>query len=133
MLFLTVLLFIILSSGSLQCALNCYDSAAGYSSNTSLVADCHPPVLIELSQSPNCSFCHNGHSASEVAREPVLQSISGGHYLALFSTRCDAPDYRSAEPIEPTFAVLALNIQDTPEILPLSQNLKELRSTILLM
>jgi hypothetical protein len=132
MLFLAVLLFIILSSGSLQCALNCYDRVSQNSLGTTMVADCHPLAIAQLSQSPVCDFCHYGHSQSNIEREPVLQSIGGGQFLALLTPRSETPEYRSGEPISHTFAVLTLNTQTIPESLPLSQNLKQLRSTILL-
>jgi hypothetical protein len=133
MLFLTALLFVILSSGSLQCALNCYDQALEYSPVTVLAADCHPLVIEKLTQDSTCSFCHNGHSSSEVEREPALHAITGGQLLALFTSRCETPEYRSSEPVEQTFAVLSLNSQAGTGYLPLSQNLKQIRTTILLM
>ena len=133
MLFLAGLLFVILSSGRLQCALNCYDRASQYSSDPALVADCHPLARAELTQSPVASFCHNGHSSSGIDREPVLQRIDGGQFLAIFTPRCETPDYRSAEPLSQTFAVLIHPIQPNSEVLPPSQNHKQLRSTILLM
>ena len=133
MLFMTVLLFIILSSGSLQCALNCYDRASQNTSSTALCTDCHPLVIEELAQSPASNFCHRGHTPNELEREPALQSISGGQLLALFTSRPEAPGYRCAEPFIQSAAVLSSDSHAYPEILPLSQNLKQLRSTILLM
>ena len=133
MLFLGVLLFVILSSGSLQCALNCYDGASQNRPGTALVADCHPLAIAQLTQSPASDFCHYDHSQGNVDREPALQSIHGGQYLALFSSRCGAPAYRSAEPIIQAFAHLTSYSFTDTEFLPLSQNLKQLRSTILLM
>ncbi len=134
MLFLSVLLFIVLSSGSLQCALNCYDREAGYTPNKSLAVDCHPLALAleQRVQTPDASFCYHCHSSSEVASESVLQSISGGQLLAISSSKWEFPDFRSAEPVEQTFAILALNMRDTSKTLPLSQKHKQLRSTILL-
>lgn len=132
MLFLGVLLFVILSSGSLQCALNCYDRASQYSSSPASVAGCHLPAIEELTQSPVSSFCHRAHASSEVERESVLQRIGGEQPLALLTSRSEAPQYRCAEPINQPFAVLTLNNQSFAEVPPLSQSLKHLRSTILL-
>ncbi len=133
MLFLGALLFVILSSGSLQCALNCYDHAARNSANRVLATDCHPLDDEKLAPLQVSSFCHHGRSASEARTESQLLSIRGRLVLALFDLRCDAPTYRSAEPFSQPFATLASNSRLSPEILPLSQNLKHLRSTILLM
>ena len=133
MLFLTVLLFVILSSGCLQCALNCYDRASEYSSEASLVANCHPLALEELAQSPTSTFCHHGHTSNVVERKTTLQSFSSGQLLALFPPKSETPAYRSADPVRQTFAVLILNKPCDTGILPPSQNLKQLRSTILLM
>ncbi len=133
MLFLAVLLFVILSSGSLQCALHCYDTPSQYSASTEMVADCHPLAIAEIAQSPACNFCHLAHASSEIEREPVLQSIGDGQFLALSTSRTETPEYRCAEPLTQTFAVLALNNQAAAKVLPLSQSLKQLRSTILLM
>lgn len=131
--FIAVLLFIILSSGSLQCALNCYDRAPQNSSSAALCTDCHPLVIEALTQSPTSNFCHIGHAPNEIKREPALQSITGGQLLALFSSRSETPEYRCAEPFIQTVAVLASGGHAYTKILPLSQNLKQLRSTILLM
>jgi len=131
MLFLAALLFIILSSGSLQCALNCYDRAAQYSSGTALVADCHPLAIEELAQSPVSNFCHHSHSDTQLEREPILHSIAVGQFLALSGSRLETPKFRSPEPVIQTFALLTFNNRIKTAVLPLSQNLKQLRSTIL--
>ena len=133
MLFIAVLLFIILSSGSLQCALNCYDRASQNSSSAALCADCHPLAIEALIQSPVSNLCHFAHAPNEIEREPALQSISGGQLLALFTSRPETPVYRCAEPFIQSVALLSSDSHASPEILPLSQNLKQLRSTILLM
>ncbi len=133
MLFLTVLLFIILSSGSLQCALNCYDRASQYSPSTALVADCHPLAIERLTQSPTTNFCHYGHVPNEIEREPALKGISDGQLLALFTSKSEIPQYRCSEPFIQTVAALFSDRHSYTKILPLSQNLKQLRSTILLM
>ncbi len=133
MLFLTVLLFIILSSGSLQCALNCYDRASQYSPSAALAADCHPLAIERLTQGPASNFCHYGHTPSEIEKEPTLKSISNGQLLALFTSRPEAPEYRCSDPFIQTVAVLSFDRDAHTEILPLSQSLKQLRSTILLM
>lgn len=133
MLFLTVLLFVILSSGSLQCALNCYDRASQYASSPVQVADCHPLARTELVQTPLSNFCHHGHSTRGFDSEPSLLSIQGGQVLALSNPSPETPRYRSAEPFDQTFAALPLIAQAPREVLPLSQNLKQLRSTVLLM
>lgn len=133
MLLLSILLFVILSSGSLQCALNCYDNAVEYSANAVQVTDCHPLALEELTTNPLSSFCHHSRSSDQARTEPVLLSMNGGQVLALINFKSDIPAYRSAEPFSQPLVVLNSDKQPTAEILPLSQNLKQLRSTILLM
>lgn len=132
MLFFSILLFIILSSGSLQCALNCYDHAMLEPADKVLVTDCHPREDLTVEVEQVSSFCHRNHSSSQASDDPILSSLSGGPALALFNARFDAPEFRSAEPF--LYQVLAVSsYRTTPLVLPQSQILSQIRSTILLM
>jgi len=133
MLFLTILLFVILSSGCLQCALSCYDSANQAPSGNSQVVDCHPLEIAELIPTPASSFCHLSHSTSQARREPVLSGVNSGPALALSSSKFDYPQYRSAEPFKQSPVILTVAQLSNNVLLPLSQRHKQLRTTILLM
>ncbi len=133
LLFLNVLLFIILSSGSLQCALNCYERSTDQQQSLEQVADCHPLVLIEAAPEKAASFCHRNHAESQATEDPVLSNLQNSTVLALSNGRIATPAYRSSDPLN----LPAVNNRKAPRPLladlPASQNQKELRATILLM
>ncbi len=133
LLFLSVLLFIILSSGSLQCALNCYENATQAALGDTPVTDCHPLSKLNLESGQTPDFCHRNHSSSQANNDPEMSSLARGPALALFSSRIESPKYSSAEPF--SSPLMAANLANFPAegILPLSQTRKQIRSTILLM
>ncbi|WP_020675089.1 hypothetical protein [Geopsychrobacter electrodiphilus] len=133
MLFLTVLLFVILSSGSLQCALNCCARTGVSSSCTPQVADCHPLPYEVLIPGPASTLCHHNHPSSQTQNEPTLISLNGGNALALLGSHREEPEYHSADPIPQQYAVFYAANLHTPPLQPLSQTDKQRRSTILLM
>ncbi len=133
MLFLAVLLFVILSSGSLQCALSCYDRATQDELHGVRVADCHPRVLKELVSSPLSNFCHHGHANSHADADPALRSLGSGQALALLNFKCEVPALQCAEPDPQRLAVHHPLSPPNHRSLPPSQRLKQLHSTILLM
>lgn len=133
MTFLCVLLFILLSNGSLQCALNCYDRAAYNEITPGLVADCHPLDSVAIATEQSATFCHHNHASSQATSDPVLSRSNGGPAVALINARLAAPVYRSSEPFDRP----QLTVEDAPHLtlspLPPSQSAKQIRSTILLM
>jgi hypothetical protein len=79
------------------------------------------------------SFCHHNRSADQLQTKTELFNFRGGQVFTLFDFRSEAPACRSAEPfVQPLVADNSAQLPDS-EILPLSQKLKRLRSTILLM
>ncbi len=133
LLFLGALLFIILSSGSLQCALNCYEHAANRQSSLKQVADCHPLTAVEIITETAPSFCHHHHADSQATANPVLSSQTNATVLALSNGRIATPAYRSADPLDlPLISIIQTPVTLLTD-LPASQNQKQLRTTILLM
>lgn len=130
-LFMSALLFVILSSGSLQCALNCYERTA-YNMSELQVADCHPDLYEQSLSRPVTNFCHHSHSSSHAKQDPTLHNISGGQALALSDSRWDVPAYRCSDPVVYQVSDFSIFSPRLTQNIPLSQNLKELRSTLLL-
>jgi len=133
LLFLSALLFIILSSGSLQCALNCYERTANRLPSPEQVADCHPLRAIEVITATAATFCHHNHADSQATEDPVLSSLTNATVLALSNGRIATPAYRSSDPLNlPPFSIKQ-GARPLFADLPASQNQKQLLTTVLLM
>ena len=133
MLFMCLLLFVILSSGSLQCALNCYEHAVRTAESATFVTDCHPLTREEIRTEHLGSFCHRSHSTSQAQGDPVLRSFFSAPTLALLNVRAEAPPCRSAEQVESPLLTRTPAPTFASEVLPPSQRLRQVRSTVLLM
>lgn len=133
LLFLCALLFIILSSGSLQCALNCYEHTAEKSDLQERVTDCHPLANEDVVTTQAATFCHRNHAQSQAASDPILSQLNGVPTLALLNVRVDVPACRSSESLELRQIHVSPHQNLTATILPVDQNQKQIRSTILLM
>ena len=133
LLFLGVLLFVILSSGSLQCALNCYDHSVRLADSATFATDCHPLDREDIRPGHLASFCHRSHAASQAQGDPIMRSYAAAPALALLNVREDAPPCRNVEQIaQPLIAQNGDGGVFLP-VLPPSQSLRQLRSTVLLM
>jgi hypothetical protein len=132
LIFLLGLLFVILSSGSLQCALHCYESQMADETNSALVTTCHP-LAFEQAASPRVAdYCHPAHSTSQAKGEPQLFSLSAGPLLAWPGSRSYAPLFRRCEPIQQApFVLVAQRTPPQHALFPF--HLEQIRTTILLM
>jgi len=131
LIFVLGLLFIILSSGSLQCALHCYETPLTDESNSALVTSFHP-LSFEREELPSMAdFCHHSHSTSQTQADSQLFSLSRGQLLAWSGSRSYAPLFRCAKPVQ--LAPFILVVQQLPTQngqLPL--RLEQIRTTILI-
>lgn len=132
LIFLLGLLFVILSSGSLQCALNCYESQLADETNSALVITCHP-LTFELEALPQVAdCCHSAHATSQAKGEPQLFSLTAGQLMAWPGSRSYAPLFRRPEPLQQApFVLVAQRMPEQHALFPL--RLEQIRTTILLM
>lgn len=132
LIFVLGLLFVVLSSGSLQCALHCYESQLAEESNSVLVTSCHPSVFHEEELPALADFCHHAHSASQAQADAQLFSYNAGQLLAWPGSRSYVPLFRRAEPLQLAPFILIAQQEPTQNVQrPL--RLEQIRTTILLM
>jgi hypothetical protein len=135
---LATLVFLVLSSGVLQCAYNCMEADASrraflsHDRHAPRVADCHPtfPEPQQVASCPNRS-CHQNQAAGRSLGGPVLSGASSTLGPVLGGSRLSVPDLRSGWPLQQKKRQPPLLASRQPPTTT-SQTLRGVRMTVLL-
>lgn len=135
---LGILIFLVLSSGVLQCAYTCieeeaWDTASWHQAHGAHATNCHL-TFPEPQQTIRCPdrSCHQSQAASRSLGGPVISGYSGTQEPVLGGSRLPQPDLRIGRPLQLKPRPEPILLAAWSPLTTTSQTLKSVKTTVLL-